>query len=286
MADAATRLSAGIYRRCGCKDPATGRRFGRRCPRLGTPGHGNWYFAVQATDRRGRCIRLRRGGYGSSAAARAARARLFDRDLHSRFGVVATVHDWLYSWLADIDGKVRPTTWQSNHSHVTEYLSPENRPDSLAGLDVRADSAHVRWPGIAAQPIRRPAVAGDAAAGPGNTAPQSQHGCPRTRTTQQPVVLPGSRRPRPAARGCGPVADRLDYSGPIAPSRSAAARSRRGRRSRVALFGADGADEPHQVWVVLEPFAMAGQAQVVEAQVELVLQSLAGVLAVFGDDVQ
>ncbi|MCP2326990.1 integrase [Hamadaea flava] len=114
----------GVYRRCGCKDPATGRRWGSRCPRLADPDHGTWYFAVQATDPRGHRIRLRRGGYDSPAAAQAARNAVADHDLHERFGEVATVRDWLYSWLADIEGTVRPTTWQAYRSHVVEYLSP------------------------------------------------------------------------------------------------------------------------------------------------------------------
>jgi len=37
-----------VYRRCGCTDPATGRRYGDNCPRLATdPGHGSWYFSVR-----------------------------------------------------------------------------------------------------------------------------------------------------------------------------------------------------------------------------------------------
>lgn len=114
----------GIYRRCGCKDPATGRRWGSGCPRLADPDHGTWYFAAQATDLRGRRIRLRRGGYASPAAAQAAQSAVADHDLHERFGEVATVRDWLYAWLADIEASVRPTTWQAYRSHVVEYLSP------------------------------------------------------------------------------------------------------------------------------------------------------------------
>ncbi|MFC4131088.1 N-terminal phage integrase SAM-like domain-containing protein [Hamadaea flava] len=79
---------------------------------------------MQATAPHGRRIRLRRGGYASPAAARAAQSAVADRDLHERFGEVATVRDWLYAWLADIEGTIRPTTWQSYRSHIIEYLSP------------------------------------------------------------------------------------------------------------------------------------------------------------------
>ncbi|MEV6970370.1 hypothetical protein AB0M47_35215 [Hamadaea sp. NPDC051192] len=124
MAPMETGEPVGIYRRCGCKDPVTGRRWGSRCLRLADAGHGTWYFAVQATDPRGRRVRLRRGGYASPAAARAAQSAVADHDLHERFGEVATVRDWLYAWLAAIEGNVRPTTWQAYRSHVIEYLSP------------------------------------------------------------------------------------------------------------------------------------------------------------------
>ncbi|MEV0269706.1 site-specific integrase [Hamadaea sp. NPDC050747] len=79
---------------------------------------------MQATDPRGRRIRLRRGGYVSPAAAQAAQAAVADHDLQERFGEVATVRDWLYEWLASIEGTVRPTTWQTYRSHVIEHLSP------------------------------------------------------------------------------------------------------------------------------------------------------------------
>jgi hypothetical protein len=32
----------------GCTDEATGRQFAGRCPQLAEPGHGSWYYAVQA----------------------------------------------------------------------------------------------------------------------------------------------------------------------------------------------------------------------------------------------
>jgi integrase len=124
MIDTAIAVPEGVYRRCGCVDPATGRRLGNRCPRLCDPEHGSWYFAVQATNWRGRRVRLRRGGHDSPAAADEARSAVLNRDRHGRLGDVATVRDWLYSWLADTFGTVRQTTWQSYHSHVREYLSP------------------------------------------------------------------------------------------------------------------------------------------------------------------
>jgi hypothetical protein len=181
----------GVYRRCGCVDPATGSRFGNRCPRLKHPGHGSWYFAVQATDPRGRRVRLRRGGYNSPAADQ-ARSAIIDRDLHDRFGDVATVRDWLYSWLASISGKVHQTTWQAYHSHVRESIAGD-RPDPAAGSDHRSGSSVVRHAQYAVEPVRRTACSGDVAADPGDVAPGAEHGRPRTHPAQE-----SGARPRPA----------------------------------------------------------------------------------------
>ena len=35
-----------VYRRCGCRDEFTGRLLGARCPGLGSPLHGSWYFSA------------------------------------------------------------------------------------------------------------------------------------------------------------------------------------------------------------------------------------------------
>lgn len=180
MIESSTRPTAGVYRRCGCKDPATGRRWAGRCPRLADPSHGSWYFAVQATDPRGRRFRLRRGGYDSAAAASVARAMVLDRDVHERFGEIATVRDWMYSWLASIESTVRATTWQSYRSQVTEYPSPWNRTDPAAGPHRRPDPGVVRCVGYPAEPVRAAVVAGDVAADPGDVAPLSEHRGPRT----------------------------------------------------------------------------------------------------------
>jgi len=37
-----------VFRRCGCTDPATGRRYGRACPRLAAVGrHGSWHVRLE-----------------------------------------------------------------------------------------------------------------------------------------------------------------------------------------------------------------------------------------------
>ena len=68
-----SRSGGSTFKRCGCRDPRTGRQLGRRCPHLRKRGHGSWYLAVElsaAPDGRRRRVRL--GGYATRAAAQAA----------------------------------------------------------------------------------------------------------------------------------------------------------------------------------------------------------------------
>ncbi len=67
-----------VYRRCGCTDPATGRQYGRACPRLAAGGrHGSWYVRLELpAGLDGHRRRVRRGGYPSRRAAVAVLARL------------------------------------------------------------------------------------------------------------------------------------------------------------------------------------------------------------------
>jgi hypothetical protein len=62
-----------IFKRCGCRDLASGRQLGRSCPQLAKDRHGSWYFHVSVTNLMGRRERVRRGGYPTQAAARHAR---------------------------------------------------------------------------------------------------------------------------------------------------------------------------------------------------------------------
>ncbi|MFI0411821.1 Arm DNA-binding domain-containing protein [Actinomadura sp. 3N508] len=63
--------SGGVYRRCGCVDPQSGRAFGARCPKLRTGRrHGSWYVRVELpVGSEGRRRRIRRGGFGTRKAA-------------------------------------------------------------------------------------------------------------------------------------------------------------------------------------------------------------------------
>lgn len=69
-------MKGSTFKRCSCKDPATGRRLERSCPRLRRPGggwsrgHGHWYWQIElppAGD--GRRRPLRHGTYPNQADA-------------------------------------------------------------------------------------------------------------------------------------------------------------------------------------------------------------------------
>ena len=88
-----SRSGGSTFKRCGCRDPRTGRQLGRRCPHLRERGHGSWYLAVElsaAPDGRRRRVRL--GGYATRAAAQAALGRLGKPGGPPRRGV-AGLHD-------------------------------------------------------------------------------------------------------------------------------------------------------------------------------------------------
>src|SRR5688572_15791337 len=100
-------LDGSVYRRCGCRDRTTGRQLGSGCPRWTDPAHGRWYFAVQISTPTGRRVRVRRGGYGSLAAAEQARQNLPALSAAAAAGRAWTIGRWLGPGLPAIQGRVR-----------------------------------------------------------------------------------------------------------------------------------------------------------------------------------
>ena len=111
-----------VYKRCGCRDRVSGRKLGSRCPALSVRGHGSWYLALDVLGMPGvGRRRIRRGGYATRAAARAAldalRAPVLD-------GVRAlTVGAWLETWLGS-RVRLRPATMRSYTGIVRTHLIP------------------------------------------------------------------------------------------------------------------------------------------------------------------
>jgi hypothetical protein len=118
-----------IFKRCGCRDERDGKRLERRCPRLAERGHGSWAFHYSVTTIFGRRERVRRGGYTSRAAARAARDDLLqlpdgagaasEADRHTRGTGVIT--PWTRSPCAG--SRPRTSSWDS-----TAAASPPRTP--------------------------------------------------------------------------------------------------------------------------------------------------------------
>jgi integrase len=113
-----------VYRRCGCRNKATGRQWNGSCPRLVDPAHGRWYFAVQVCTVTGRRARVRRGGYASLVAAERARQALLALPDAVAAGRSWTMHRWLEQWLAVMAERVRPSTMRGYRDHVRNYLVP------------------------------------------------------------------------------------------------------------------------------------------------------------------
>jgi hypothetical protein len=85
-----------VYRRCGCTDSATGRRYGDNCPRLATDlGHGSWYFSVRLGGQR-----VRRGGFRTAQDAEQARQDLVGQAPEPASDAGLTVGVWLDTWVA------------------------------------------------------------------------------------------------------------------------------------------------------------------------------------------
>jgi integrase len=125
-----------IFKRCGCQDPASGRRLGRTCPQLAEGRHGSWYFHVSVTNLMGRRERVRRGGYPTRAAARHARDEALGRSQQDQSGHAWTVERWLRYWLSTRVG-IRPTTRLSHTQYIERFLIPHVGKIRLAELTAR-----------------------------------------------------------------------------------------------------------------------------------------------------
>src|SRR5439155_9356330 len=140
-AEVRTMIGPGvIVKRCGCLEPGTRRRLGRRCPRLAERGHGSWYFHCSVTTMFGGRERVRRGGYSTRRAAEAAREERLERSRAERTTQTWTVARWLRHWLTTRIS-IRPSTLRSYTEHVERHLIPylgRIRLGELTGRDVAA----------------------------------------------------------------------------------------------------------------------------------------------------
>lgn len=120
-----------VFRRCGCRDRATGRLLGARCPRLSSRRHGTWYFSTELPSAAGDRRRVRRGGFTSRSAAAAALEALSG----TAPGPVQELGTgkWLERWLAS-RVSLRASTSRGYAAHVRGYLVPYLGGIALAEL--------------------------------------------------------------------------------------------------------------------------------------------------------
>ncbi|MFB4315146.1 Arm DNA-binding domain-containing protein [Actinomadura sp. 21ATH] len=143
--------AGGVYRRCGCLHPDTGKPWGRSCPKL-VPGrrHGSWYLRLElSSDLDGRRRRIRRGGFASRKAAEAALTRLRTPSAGEASSSLLTVGDWLSHWLATRNRA--SSTVRGYTRHVRLYPSPADRRrrrfTGPGGLnDITLNAAMAAWP--------------------------------------------------------------------------------------------------------------------------------------------
>jgi len=127
-----------VYRRCGCRDEATGRLLGARCPGVSSPGHGSWYFSADLPSTAGQRRRVRRGGFATQAAAAVALEALGAPAVGAEPGL--STGEWLVRWLAS-RVSLRASTARSYAAHIRGYLIPYLGSTPLTALsagDVQA----------------------------------------------------------------------------------------------------------------------------------------------------
>ena len=105
-----------LYRRCGCRDKATGRLLGARCPGLSSPGHGSWYFSADLPSAAGERRRVRRGGFATRALAVAALEALESPATGPEPGL--STGEWLGRWLVS-RVSLRSSTARSYAAHIS-----------------------------------------------------------------------------------------------------------------------------------------------------------------------
>lgn len=115
------------FRRCGCKDPQTGKQFGRRCPRLSNKAHGSWWYRYEAPatpsgSRRQPLIGPFRTQKAANESLTDVLARL-GRNEHVETDRQLTVAAYLDEWIIS---KINLTvsTRASYREHIDLYFKP------------------------------------------------------------------------------------------------------------------------------------------------------------------
>lgn len=119
-------MKGATFKRCACKDPATGRLLDRSCPKLKSSKHGSWFYVVELpAGPEGKRRQQRRGGFTSRREAEDALNAVVAQLSSGAFVDAGrlTVGQYLDEWLAG-KAKLRPSTRASYGQHLDLYLKP------------------------------------------------------------------------------------------------------------------------------------------------------------------
>src|SRR5450432_2981200 len=130
-------MKGSTFKRCDCRDPATGRQYvvsapkagepDRRCPRRRTKGHGSWvarFDAPRGSDGKRRQVTLPER-FATQADAEVALAEALT-GTHQGVPIAdrqITVGDYLTGWLSGRTA-IRPSTAASYERHLDIYVKP------------------------------------------------------------------------------------------------------------------------------------------------------------------
>jgi integrase len=115
------------FRRCGCRNPQTGRKYGSRCPQLADKSHGSWWYRYEAptTGQGGR----RQPLVGPFRTEKAASKSLLDTLAglaHNEYVDTdrsLTVAAYLDEWIAG-KANLKTSTRASYVEHIELYFKP------------------------------------------------------------------------------------------------------------------------------------------------------------------
>ncbi|MER5671944.1 tyrosine-type recombinase/integrase [Pseudonocardia alni] len=118
-------MSGRTYRRCACRN-ASGRQLNGACPRLENDSrHGTWTFALELPAVGGKRSTMRRSGFTTKKAARAALDEAVQR---LDGGVVVddreTLGQYLEGWLVERQRSMKPTSYARYRDYVRNDIVP------------------------------------------------------------------------------------------------------------------------------------------------------------------